>query len=142
MVSFARQVVAILVAITMIACQIVPAFAGCHATRHKVVAALSAASATADHHAQSSASEPAMHAGMLMTADDPSAAANQTTPPRNDLCLGNCGCACGLSGAFVLAQSVAIASPAKIAVAHNAPLSALPDGRTPDGPRRPPRLIA
>jgi hypothetical protein len=142
MVSLTRYLGAVLVAITMIAAQIMPAYAGCHSMKHKA-ASITAAASVATAVVVTAVVAPAHHAGHVAVSDQQLGLSSDSATPANaDICLGNCGCACGLSGAFVLAQAVAITSPVGVLLTLAAPPVIQRDGRSPDGPRRPPRLSA
>lgn len=133
MTGLGRHFSAALVAIAMIAAQVLPAWAGCHSAKHAVAVAVAVNAAT-DHGAMHAAVSQA-DTGQIETSD-------QTQPTKGDLCLGNCGCACGLSGAFVLANAAMIDAPPGITLERLAPAIAAGLGRTPDGLRRPPRTAA
>lgn len=135
MVGFARHLSAVLVAIALVAAQVMPAWAGCHAQRHAA-----AAIATIDFVTTGAAG----HHGLSHTPDIKAdvSLADQTQPSQGDTCLGNCGCACGLSGAFVLATTAAINVPRIVALTPEFASLDLPLGNRPDGPRRPPRTTA
>ncbi len=134
MAVYARFVSAIVVVIALIATQMVPAWAGCHSQRHAA-----AKVHIANDHA------PGLYgtASVLpIEADAASTVADQPPSFPNDVCLGSCGCTCGLSGAFVLAIVTAIDAPHGIALTRDYASAELPLGDRPDGPRRPPRITA
>ncbi|MDB5574355.1 MAG: hypothetical protein JWR79_1512 [Tardiphaga sp.] len=154
MTGIGRHLSAALVAIAMIAAQVLPAWAGCHSVKHAATAFVvnvmaDAAVGAGGHHSMTHASTHASQASIGQPPADAGQAdaaqietPDQSRPTKADLCLGNCGCACGLSGAFVLATATMIDAPHGITLERPAPALAASLGRTPDGPRRPPRTTA
>ena len=135
MIVFVRHIRAVLVVIAMIAAQIMPAWAGCHSQRH-VAAIFDTAVET-----EIAITVPGHHR-MMDSADAVAGASDGTseqTPTSKDVCLGNCGCACSLSGAFVLTGTIAIGALYGVVRNPEFVSSRLPLGDRPDGPRRPPR---
>ena len=140
MTGLGRHLSAALVAIAMIAAQVLPAWAGCHSTKHAAAAIIvnamnDAAVTPSAHHSMTHVAQPQTDIAQIDPPDQPQ-------PTQADLCLGNCGCACGLSGAFVLASAIMIDVPHGIALARPASDFAASLGRTPDSLRRPPRTTA
>ena len=125
---------ALVVAVALIAAQIMPAWAGCHSQRHAVSKTLSSNVGAFGHHAT------AHHA--TVASDALTASSDKTKPVTKDNCLGNCGCACGLAGMFVFATVVAIDAPLGMTVDRDFAAFDLPLGNQPDGLRRPPRITA
>ncbi len=146
MAGFARHLCAVLVAIVVVAAQVMPAWAGCHSQRHAATtianALVIADAVKVDESSHASAGHHGMSHAIEAEADVSSTIVDQSQPSQTDFCLGNCGCACGLGGAFVLANVTAINAPHGIALTPEFTTGALSLGDRPDGPRRPPRLTA
>ena len=138
--GFARHISAALVVVAMIAAQIMPAWAGCHSRYQQAVAAANLLDAELLYTMAISGHDAAM--GVATAIVRPSDAGLGQSPEPKDICLGNCGCACGISGAFVLTGMMAIVAPLGVALEPAATLMVLPHGNRPDSPRRPPRSAA
>lgn len=140
MAGFARHLCAVLVAIVVVAAQVMPAWAGCHSQRHAAAAMTDVVQTDiVGHHSMSHTSDSDGADGEVVAS---LAALDQAQPSQNDICLGNCGCACGLTGAFVLTAVTAIDAPHGILIMPGFASADFPLGDKPDGPRRPPRTTA
>ena len=130
------------VVVALAAAQVLPAFASCHSGRSEPLPSVNFAMAVA----AASLVERAFH-GSLTSASLEVASSNadlyKSASSTKDSCLGSCGCECGVGGSMALPSTpLQLAAIVPVARAFFAAESQATAGRSPAGPRRPPRIAA
>lgn len=130
------------VVVALAAAQVLPAFASCHSARSEPPPSVNFGRAVAAGSSVERAFHSSLKSASLEVASSNADPFNSASSAK-DSCLGSCGCDCGVGGSMTLPSTpLQLAAIVPVARAFFAAESQATAGRSPAGPRRPPRIAA